>query len=673
MKEYGLILLFVFLFLIHGLAQNDTLVNKLNDVEVIAHPENKIVHSSVPVRIMNKEQLNELPALHLSDALKFTSGIVIKDYGGTGGLKTVAVRGFGAQHTAVSYDGIAMTDCQTGQIDLGKISLNHVENVSLLSGDGDDIFIPARLLSSASTIRIQSKKPYFSDNKPVNLSVEFSGGSFGLISPTIGMENRIRKKKSGKGTALSSSVLFHYLQSKGDYPYTLYYGNNGDSTSRERRQNSDIRSLSAEANLFADFKDNSALHAKFFYYHSQRGLPGATVLYNPSSSQRLWDENLFAQIRYEKHFTRKFAYQVNAKYNYGYQRYLDPDYLNIEQKLDNRYVQREAYLSHVFLYNIHKIIRVAFSGDVIYNTMNSNSRDFPFPARVTSLSALSSHVKTRHVSLNAGLLYTYVWNYVKYGDPGGNRGKFSPSLSISFRPLPAEEWHMRFFYKNIFRLPTFNDLYYREVGNTGLNPENTHQINGGMTYSRFFAKKRIGISFAGDIYYNIVKDKIVAIPTKNLFVWSMLNFGRVEIWGIDIHTHFTYRIIKQLKIEWTGNYTFQRALDKTDPGSKTYLHQIPYTPLHSGSSIVTAKTPWFDILFSILLSGKRYALQQNISSNLLEPYTDMSLAISKEFRLKKVSLALKAELLNIADRHYEIVRNFPMQGRSFRVTVRCSF
>ena len=41
----------------------------------------------------------------------------------------------------------------------------------------------------------------------------------------------------------------------------------------------------------------------------------------------------------------------------------------------------------------------------------------------------------------------------------------------------------------------------------------------------------------------------------------------------------------------------------------------------------------------------------------------------REFRLRDVSASVAVEVLNVADKNYEIVKNFPMPGRSFRVTV----
>lgn len=79
------------------------------------------VRSASPLQVFNKEELKNLQALQVSDAVKHFAGVTVKDYGGIGGLKTVSIRSLGAQHTAVSYDGITVSDCQTGQVDIGRL------------------------------------------------------------------------------------------------------------------------------------------------------------------------------------------------------------------------------------------------------------------------------------------------------------------------------------------------------------------------------------------------------------------------------------------------------------------------------------------------------------------------------------------------------------------------
>ena len=111
----------------------------------------------------------------------------------------------------------------------------------------------------------------------------------------------------------------------------------------------------------------------------------------------------------------------------------------------------------------------------------------------------------------------------------------------------------------------------------------------------------------------------------------MLNYGKVHIRGLDATIQFNYQIIKQLGINFHINYSLQKAIDKTSRDSKTYLHQIPYTPLHSGAASITLATDWFNISYTLIVAGKRYTLQQNTPENTLAPYCDHSIAIFKDF------------------------------------------
>ena len=119
------------------------------------------VRSTAPLQVFSKDALKNLHALQVSDAVKHFAGVTVKDYGGIGGLKTVSIRSLGAQHTAVGYDGITLTDCQTGQIDIGRFSLDNVDQLSLSNGQSDNIFQPARFFAAAGILNIQTLTPRF--------------------------------------------------------------------------------------------------------------------------------------------------------------------------------------------------------------------------------------------------------------------------------------------------------------------------------------------------------------------------------------------------------------------------------------------------------------------------------------------------------------------------------
>ena len=85
-------------------------------------------------------------------------------------------------------------------------------------------------------------------------------------------------------------------------------------------------------------------------------------------------------------------------------------------------------------------------------------------------------------------------------------------------------------------MPTFNELYYKLVGSISLRPEYSKQYNAGISYSKAFSVAVKRFSISADTYYNEVKDKIIAVPNQNLFVWTMLNLGKVSVKGVDINT-----------------------------------------------------------------------------------------------------------------------------------------
>ena len=47
-----------------------------------------------------------------------------------------------------------------------------------------------------------------------------------------------------------------------------------------------------------------------------------------------------------------------------------------------------------------------------------------------------------------------------------------------------------------------------------------------------------------------------------MFIWNMVNLGKVEIWGVDANINTTFQLAKHYSLLLTGNYTYQYAVDK---------------------------------------------------------------------------------------------------------------
>ena len=644
-------------------------IHKIQEVTVTEKYLDSEVRSTSPLQIVTSKSIEGLNAMQVSDAVKYFSGVTVKDYGGIGGLKTISVRSLGGNHTAVNYDGITLTDTQTGQIDLGRFSLDNVDMISLNNGQGDNIFQPARLFASASVLNIRTLSPVFVNDKRINGKVSLKAGSFGLVNPSLWLEGKISR-------LISSTFNVEWLSADGEYPYTLHYGQTAkDSTSKETRQNTDVHNLRLEGSLYATFSEKEHLTIKGYFYQSERGLPGPTILYNNegSSKQRIWDNTYFTQVHYEKEFSGYWVFQTNAKFNSGYMHYVDPTYLDTDGKLESTYRQSEYYGSASVLFRAMDNLSFSASTDGALTTLSSNESGFAFPERFSWLSAIAAKYVTNQLLATASVLSTVVNETVKNGNAATDHSQLSPYVSLSVKPFKNNNLRIRLFYKNIFRMPSFNDLYYFHVGNNELKPEKTNQFNLGLTYGLSLANWLPLLSLTLDGYHNNVTDKIVAYPNKDTFSWTTLNYGKVVIDGLDLTAETTVQPWEKVGILLGSNYTYQRALNVTSPTDGGYNNQLPYTPRISGSGKAGVITPWINISYSLLWSGHRYAVNQNFTENRLPDYYDHSISFSRSLIYKNRSIHMNLEVLNLLNTNYEIVKWFPMPGRSIRATVSLKF
>ena len=613
---------------LHAQQIDTTVYHQLKGVEVVEKARPSTTREATPLQVMDRSGIERLGIQDLSEAVKRFSGATVKDYGGIGGLKTVSVRSLGAQHTAVSYDGVTITDAQSGQVDISRFSLESVK----------------------------TRKPVF-EGKPMNFQAKAKGGSFGLFNPMLRYEQKISNR-------FSASLHADWLSAKGEYPFTLV---NGDVVTEEKRKNSDIQALRLEGNLYGDLGKVGALTGKVYYYDSERGLPGSVILYSNSNRERLWNNNFFTQLQYSNKLTDNLSLQAHAKYNYSFSKYRDVSNKYSGGKQEDLNTQEEYYGSVGVLYSPWKNFSTSLTTDLAHNMLDNNFMNAPQPKRLTSLSVLSAQYKNSMFTATASLLGTYMTDKVKAGDKPADRKRLSPAVSVSLRPFPDNAFRVRASYKDIFRVPTFTDLYYLRMGNTNLQPEKATQYNLGLTWSGEAGNLFRYLSFSADGYYTKVKDKIVAIPT--MYIWKMMNMGEVDIKGLDVNFSSETSLPAKMTLLLSATYSFQKAIDITDPDAKNYKDQIPYTPKHSGNASLTLENPWVNVSYSLTAAGDRYALPQNIESNLIAGYVEQGISLNREFAVKKCKLRLQGEVINLGDKTYDINQYYPMPGRSWRLSV----
>jgi Outer membrane cobalamin receptor protein len=629
-------------------------VYELQSVEVNGKRTPSNILSGAPVQKIDVSKLENIGSNQISDAVKRFSGITVKDYGGVGGLKTVSIRSMGAEHTAVSYDGIAVSDCQSGQIDISRFSLDNISEITLNIGQSDDIFQSAKMISSAGTLNIETFTPKYTDKKRVSLKANLYAGSFGLVNQSLGVDYATSRKTSIGGN-------FNYLRADGKYPFNIKIG---QKVIDGKRINSDIESCRSEMNFIYRPGENQKMKIKAYYYNSERGLPGSIIVDNSYSAERLFDKNFFAQLQYDNVVTKNFKFKGAAKWNYS----SNKDYNNLASgETCDRFKQRETYATITGMYDFLNGLSFSLSQDFAYNDLSTTIRNCQYPERFTLLSSLGAQYKNDRLTITGTLLNTFITENVRSGEKADDRKKLSPAISFSYRPFETLPMRLRLSYKDIFRTPTFNDMYYLLIGNSGLKPEKTKQVNAGLTYGGENIIFLNSLIATVDVYYNRVEDKIVALPT--MFIWKMMNADKVETLGADVNISADRKINDNINIALATAYSFIQAENISDKNSKLWRNQIPYTPKHSGNTSLSVETKWINVNYNINYASVRYSLPQNGKDCKINAYSDQSVSIGRKFTFGRNQINVSLQAANLGGTNYEIIKNYPMAGRNFKIMI----
>ena len=650
---------------------------KTSAFDSIQHVDEVVVLSNltfrevIPSHTLKGEQLERLNSHSIADALRYFAGVQLKDYGGVGGIKTINVRSMGSNHLGIYYDGIQLGNAQNGQIDLGQFSMDNVEEISLYNGQKSAIFQPASEFGSAGTVYIRTRRPHFSNGERTHLKTRVKYGSSDLIRFSTLWEQRL-------SASVTSSVGAEVMNASGKYKfrYRRYKADGSlayDTTAT--RQNGDVWAVRAEGNLYGAM-EQGGWNVKAYTYHSERGIPGAIVNNVWRRGERQADHNTFFQAGLLRNLSDRFSSRLQAKYAYYVTHYVNRDPKTM--LVDNTYKQQELFLSTSNVYEIMRGWSASVAYDFKWNKLREeqgtrNKGQEMKPYRFSNMVSVATAYNQPWMNIQGSLLATFVKDHFPGHNDKKSENVWTPAVFFNIFPLRNKNFSVRAYAKRSFRMPTFNDLYYTEMGNAMLKPETALQYNVGAVYvaprTSHLASRISHFRLQVDAYYNTIHDKIVAYPKGQQFRWTMLNLGKVHIKGLDVETELEVRAARELILAGRLQYTYQDARDVTDPADTYYNHQIPYIPRHSGSAIFSASYRQWDFNYSFIYAGKRYNQQENIDYNYMPAWYTSDLSLMYRFRWVKTRCKATLEVNNLLDQQYDVILNYPMPGRNYAISM----
>jgi len=629
---------------------NDT----LNTVNILEQklPSKAVIENGELRYELDSSFIKNSGALNLGQLVQYLPSVSIKDYGGIGGLKTVSIRGMGAQFSTTSIDKVPIFTVGTSAIDLSTIPLFYTNNVSLTIGTQGKS--SAYTNQFGGNINVETTGGYYSPKKS-SFSTEFNAGSFNTYIFNLG--GHFQKGKS------QFSYGYQINYSDGNFPYTYKNGIYEVSESREF----------SEMLLNQIFTDYLFVTSKTYYHlkvagsYSDQNIPGPIKLYVSQEGQQQETANTFVQHNLEKYY-KKWKLHHQFKYQFDFIHYLDTNFSSLSGSYES-YNRSNLLFTNVGAdIDISKWMTVHVVTDIIGSTMNSTPKRVADPYRIQSNSFVGVEFTfdRHHVSLGG--------DFVFYAEKNANTDSIEknnfiqPSINYSFQ-TKDDAYALQIFGKQSNRLPTFSERYF-PIGDNQLKPETAWQL-GINNNINFKIKDKLPVQIYANPFYNYVKDKIIGYPNSSLFIWTYFNQGISQSFGTDVGFSLSPQISKDLGVMIQANYTFQKSEKLDDPNSSEYKQPLPYTPEHVVSTTATISYKNYSLGYNFLFYSLRYYANISTTFYELEPLALHDIFVNANWVMKeKHKLNASIHLNNLSNQQYQFVRNYPMPGFNWMLKIR---
>lgn len=595
-------------------------------------------------------EIQQMSPEDLGDLTSRFSGVFVRSYGGAGGLKTLNARGLGSQHFLVVNNQQALLFNQMGSANLGDIQADGLLSVTYSVGGSDAWDVPTLVKTYSGVLHLKYLE--LNHNQKDFIQLQALGASFGRYKLTGNW-----LKNTRRATCFAQAYAY---QMQGEFPFEYQHGLvNVEGV----RLNNFTREATARFGGNYYLNTYNKLQFAVQYLNAFRELPGAIVFYHPNHFQTLGNQQINGSL---KHEYDKALVKVNHYANLSRTKttYIDSFHI-VRPRLemyqeDNLDFGQNGQLDWDYF-------KLNWSGQYVYSALETSRAEILMPKRHRALGNLGVEYLGDALKLRIDLPLQFVSDQLVM-NPNQNRLLFTPSFGAN------KTWGkkrrrsvLRASVGQFARLATFSEMYYGQMGNPDLRPEISQMINLGFHHKSFTNKVLIG--FGVDAFYGQIKDKIIAIPTQNLFIWSVRNLQTVRAYGFD--AMFTAELQPtnwKSKINFTQKSSLNIAQDISNPESPTFGHQIPYTPYWLHNSELTWTRKNISATYNYSFNDFRFVLGENIAANVLDAFHLHDFRINYAFKTKEESkhnwrIHLKCN--NILNQQYQVMRGFPMPGRNF--------
>ncbi len=517
--------LVICVFLIQNSFAQEERVVSLEELNVSADWQKEFSEAGQSVKVLNKEQIANLPIQSVDELLESISGIDVRQRGVGSTQADISLRGGTFDQVLLLLNGVSITDPQTGHhlLDL-PIEFSEIDRVEVLQGTAARKYGNQAFSGAINIITIPQSKP--------TLSAELTAGSFDSFS----------QKASLSGGSKNINAFF-----------TLAH-----RTSEGYIQNTDFQTLNSFGQVQYRDKGVGQLEMQMGYQNKSFGANGFYSLKYPNQFEHT--QTKFASLKWARK-TGDFLWNATASWRNHYDRFeLFRD--NIDAPV--WYVSHNYHLTDVlgakvslsYFSNLGKFnFGLGSKSDHIYSTVLGEAMSQPVKNPFQE-GIVFTKEKSRLVN-NLDFEYTRSLNHFNFAAGfSANQSQlfgwqWHYGTDISWHPSDISSYFVSM--NTASRLPTFTDLYYQsatQIANPHLIPEKSANFELG-------GKMQFGLlNTQASVFHRSASNVIDWVLLPGEEKWQSRNLTQINTSGLDMEITYTLNKYSFKEIKCSYSYIF---------------------------------------------------------------------------------------------------------------------
>ncbi len=632
LKAGGFCLLF--LWQAQQLLSQDLKLVSLDEVTVYG---SKISEGEVGVntRFMDSLLLSQSQGENFAQLFRRTGAGQIRSYG-VSGLTTPSFRGTSGSQTSVLWNGIRLNSSLNGSVDLSQIPVSSVDQIKIQKGGASSLYGSGAI---GGTIQLDSP-PAFDDQTTFRFFDEI--GSFGRHSYQFHL-----RKSSPKENV---SIMYYHQAIENDFPFLNKY-KRGDQV--ETRVNSGYQQSGLIHNMDFRMGKNQVIGLKLWTQSNYYEVPNSILVSDDASTEQR-DKTIRSLVHWS-YGDSSHLFIYKQAFIYHHLRFIDSSAQIDSKTLFGAWTNRFEYA-----FDVSSKISFLLGVNHLYEyTSEENFGSNPPDRNTTSLFG--------SFKFKPGSKTMLALN-IRQERSDEERAFFAPSLGIEHKlnSLMSVKGNI----SRNYRLPTFNDLYWKGkggFGNPSLLPESSW---GGELAIDLTGKKIFEYNFQITAYSHSVDNWILWRPVS-FQDWSPDNVKKVWARGLELDAGFRKKIHSaNLLIDLS--YRFIRTTNE-GISFKNFIReqgkQLSYTPIHEFVPRMTVNARRYKFQIGYNYVGKQFSDGENNEVFALAAYGIWDSSVEYRFSHKKLETRIHFKADNIMNANYENRRGYPMYGRNFSLGV----